>query len=1373
MNNDVLPVTVTFTGTPQIPSLPPALPCGCDHSYLLSSQTASIASWGGIVGTPPANGALFIRFDFNSPGYWVTNAYIGCQWTTAGIGESVRLYVPCATNDCPCTNLTFICSVNKTQECGSAWIFDPPTAVSACCGTGATVSVFTTITNGVCPKTITRTWLMEDACGNSNTCSQIVTLVDTTPPQFTSTTGGCPSNKTVQCGDDWTFDAPAAIDACCGANVTIIALSTVTNSAYPPEITRTWQATDCCGNTASCHQTVTVDDTTPPVLNPASDKTVECGSIWSFDPPLANDKCCGPNPNIRLLSSSIVTSSFCRTVWMGVWQATDCHTNSTTCTQLVSVVDTMAPVFCGANSGANLVPNPGFETYSACPDAYSELDHATPWFQPSSGTPDFFHSCNAGGSPVHVPNNFIGFQSPQSGNGYAGFFAYYSLYEYREYVETPLAAPLVPGQTYEISFYVSLADNCIFAVDNIGAVFSVGPTLAQVITPLLLTPQIRNSVGNPLASKTAWMLIKGSYTAVGGETYLTIGNFYADSQTALTPVNGDPALFYAKSAYYYIDDVSVVEGGTNCCGDTTIEYGSAVTFHPPKAADYCCSTNVSVTLLSSNLISFTPPCQSVFRAVWQATDCCSNSATCTQTVTVVDSIAPYLCCPNDITVYTCSNSIPVKWKVIVTDNATSGLQATCNPPSGSSFPIGTTMVSCTATDACGNVGSCSFNVTVAGNQLVTVTKTLGVNDCYKTGNETAPVPKSATLLSLPGPWKLFDEPTAGKRFGASFMGMKNNVQCAQLWMRMQPNCRRSNSPLNDTLSLGFTNHPPGLPQAAWTNYIGGGNVSPGLITSLWCQQTGCVRLFSLDLANLPNGGANLLPLINSQHRLDILVEDSTTVDYAQLCYCYCPGKPLWRGLEWEMANAAFLRNCADTFIISRDTFTNFTVGVSPGEMRGISLALGRLSLGGAANKSVVVTGQRTLEEQPDSIRVSGNGGGVATISLATLRTNVTQIQVIVRNGTTIVAQSSLPLIPGTNLLAVTGDPLLTGIGSTSGGSAYQFTFESSHPVAILNGSPVSGDSVELLMLAPSSSSENMLGSFTLDAAGLDEIELTDARVQAGRLSPRIQGDAVTAIAGDVLSISSLNLATNNPIGFITGLGAGPSPTDPIWILPTTGLCRSSVIGPSVSGTTYGYIGNEAVPFKLGDITFVVSSNGWSISGDFANLRASGTRYQVLNQGAMVVDTGNSAVAAAEVSDLPNQWRLSAVQSAGHFIFNWPETQTFTVNGNFYSGDEMRLLPLGTNLPAYSITSLSVSALGVESLTLSTDASHPGWTLQTPAVTPTQMTIQWDGPSGGTLESSPTLFGPWTSVPGQDGNSVILGSPLTNGQATQFFRVRSN
>jgi hypothetical protein len=71
-----------------------------------------------------------------------------------------------------------------------------------------------------------------------------------------------------------------------------------------------------------------------------------------------------------------------------------------------------------------------------------------------------------------------------------------------------------------------------------------------------------------------------------------------------------------------------------------------------------------------------------------------------------------LTCPANITVAATS---PAGAVVSYTDTVSGGcppVSVVCNPPSGSTFPIGTTMVTCTASDACGQVADCSFTVTV-------------------------------------------------------------------------------------------------------------------------------------------------------------------------------------------------------------------------------------------------------------------------------------------------------------------------------------------------------------------------------------------------------------------------------------------------------------------------------------------------------------------------------------------------------------------------------------------------------------------------------------------------------------------------------------
>jgi hypothetical protein len=108
------------------------------------------------------------------------------------------------------------------------------------------------VTNGTCPEVFTATWVALDACGNTNTCTQSVTNVDTTPPVLV-----CATNKTVECDSVWSFDPPSASDACSGPNVTVTLVGVVTNGTCPAVITAMWVATDACGNTNTCSQSVT------------------------------------------------------------------------------------------------------------------------------------------------------------------------------------------------------------------------------------------------------------------------------------------------------------------------------------------------------------------------------------------------------------------------------------------------------------------------------------------------------------------------------------------------------------------------------------------------------------------------------------------------------------------------------------------------------------------------------------------------------------------------------------------------------------------------------------------------------------------------------------------------------------------------------------------------------------------------------------------------------------------------------------------------------------------------------------------------------------------------------------------------------------
>ncbi|MBL0006222.1 MAG: hypothetical protein IPP25_03275 [Saprospiraceae bacterium] len=203
----------------------------------------------------------------------------------------------------------------------------------------------------------------------------------------------------------------------------------------------------------------------------------------------------------------------------------------------------------------NLVPNYSFETFTTCPTSYEGLcfNYAPPWSCPTSGSSDLFNSC---GNPsmAGVPNNAIGSQLANTGEGYAGFICFWpSINNYREYITAPLTAPLIAGEWYYVSFFISLADSGC-GVENVGAHFSTSPIFQPQITTLLLDPQVENTTGM-IYDNQGWVFIGGCFQAAGGEAYITIGNFYNDSETPL-----DPDCTSSNYNYFYIDDVSVVQG---------------------------------------------------------------------------------------------------------------------------------------------------------------------------------------------------------------------------------------------------------------------------------------------------------------------------------------------------------------------------------------------------------------------------------------------------------------------------------------------------------------------------------------------------------------------------------------------------------------------------------------------------------------------------------------------------------------------------------------------------------------------------------------------------------------------------------------------
>ncbi len=87
-----------------------------------------------------------------------------------------------------------------------------------------------------------------------------------------------------------------------------------------------------------------------------------------------------------------------------------------------------------------------------------------------------------------------------------------------------------------------------------------------------------------------------------------------------------------------------------------------------------------------------------------------------------DQTAPEIVCPVD-TIITCAGEegVVYNFDAFAADDCDPNPVITVQPPSGSSFPVGTTAVTITATDVFGNAATCTFNVTVEAAEAPVIT----------------------------------------------------------------------------------------------------------------------------------------------------------------------------------------------------------------------------------------------------------------------------------------------------------------------------------------------------------------------------------------------------------------------------------------------------------------------------------------------------------------------------------------------------------------------------------------------------------------------------------------------------------------------------
>ena len=229
----------------------------------------------------------------------------------------------------------------------------------------------------------------------------------------------------------------------------------------------------------------------------------------------------------------------------------------------------------GTNANAQLIANPDFESSTSCPSQHSRfINNVTNWvvsLGSFAGSPDYFKTCG-----FQMTDKIVA----QSGTGFAG--AYVELNstftDYKEYFTSSLSGPLQAGVTYTFTFYTahvygaspaSFPPPGNFNYEDlpddeqgyIGLVFSTAaPVAANTVGNT--SPRynsIRNDFGSGrvlipksntnvygAASRNTWVMVTLQYTAVGGEQFMTVGQFRP----------GGTSLPAGSGSYYVFDNFS-------------------------------------------------------------------------------------------------------------------------------------------------------------------------------------------------------------------------------------------------------------------------------------------------------------------------------------------------------------------------------------------------------------------------------------------------------------------------------------------------------------------------------------------------------------------------------------------------------------------------------------------------------------------------------------------------------------------------------------------------------------------------------------------------------------------------------------------------
>jgi hypothetical protein len=657
-------INVQDVTKPVIAALPGVSTIDCPTSPSFAQATAS----------DDCDASVDLTFkDVTAPGNCPGNYSVTRTWTaTDDCGNTSTASQTINVQDVTKPVIAALLGVS-TIDCPATPVFATPTATDLCDASVALTFEDVTVP-GNCPGnySVTRTWTATDDCGNTSTASQTINVQDVTKPVIAA----LPGVSTIDCPTTPSFAQATASDDCdASVDLTFKDVTAPGNCPGNYSVTRTWTATDDCGNTSTASQTINVQDVTKPVIAALPGvSTIDCPAKPVFATPTATDLC---DASVALTFEDVTVPGNCPGNYSvtRTWTATDDCGNTSTASQTINVQDVTKPVIAAL---------PGVSTID-CP--------TTPSFAQATASDDCDASVDLTFKDVTAPGNCPGNYSVTrtwTATDDCGNTSTASQTINVQDVTKPVIAALPGVSTIDCPETPSFAQAT--ASDDCDA--SVDLTFKDVTAP-------GNCPGNYSVTRT--------WTATDD-----CGNTSTASQTINVQDVTKPVIAALR-------------------GVSTIDCPATPVFATPTANDLC-DASVALTFEDVTTPGNCPGNYSVTRT-WTATDDCGNTSTASQTINVQDVTKPVIAALPGVSTIDCP-ATPSFAQATASDDCDASVDLTFKDVTAPGNCPGNYSVTrtWTATDDCGNTSTASQTINVQDVTKPVIAALPGVStiDCPET-----------------------------------------------------------------------------------------------------------------------------------------------------------------------------------------------------------------------------------------------------------------------------------------------------------------------------------------------------------------------------------------------------------------------------------------------------------------------------------------------------------------------------------------------------------------------------------------------------------------------------------------------------------------